>query len=384
MALRFGPSCLVMLSLALLTATHASAAESESESESEPESESGRVPPYFPVNAALVSPIATNFSRPNLWTSVDLAILLSRVGFVDGIQLGPVGWIRHNLRGVQIGAVSAVGGTVRGWQLGAGFSWADKGLSGVQTAGVINWAPRVRGLQLAGVANQVTGRLDGIQGAGLFNVLRGEDLEGIQFAGGINIGRVDGLQIAPINVSQRSKGLQIGVINVAAKIDGLQIGVINITRDLEGESLGILPLPREGGIHLSVWGSNTLFGNVGIKFASRFAYTIWSFGVGREERDVGSPQTVLAPGLTMGAAFPIGDDGVKLAGDLGAYRRFREELTLDGHDELFKLRAVLSYALAPRMAPFIGAGGHLSLRDDPIDHQTEGSFGPEIFLGVEL
>jgi hypothetical protein len=334
----------------------------------------GRVPPHFPFNVGLVHPIAINYATPELWTHFDLALVLSRVGFVDGVQLGTVGWVGYDLRGVQVALVSAVGGRTTGLQLGAGFAWSEGRVAGAQVAGLINWAPRVHGLQLGGVGNQITGRLDGVQLGGVFNVLRGKDLEGIQAA----------LQVAPINISQKSEGLQIGVFNVAKRIEGLQIGVVNVTNDLRGESLGIIPLPREGGIHLALWGSNTLFFNGGVKFASRYAYSILSAGVGREDQDDGAPETVVAPGLTMGAQFKTGLDGLRLAADLGAYRRFRDELALDEHDELYKVRGIVAYALAERMAPFLGAGVYLSLRDDPVDHATEGSVGPEVFLGLEL
>jgi hypothetical protein len=337
--------------------------------------------PYYPVNVSLIYPLAINAAHPTSYTHVDLALILSSVGVVYGLQLGTLGWIVHDLRGVQLDVAGVVGGKAEGLMVGGVFAMANGSVEGMQVAGALGWADEVRGLQVAGIGAHTARDLDGVQASGVFNVLR-KDLEGIQLAGAVNIGRVDGFQLAPINVSQRARGLQIGILNVAREIDGLQIGVVNVTDNLDGESLGIIPLPRRGGIHLSLWGSNSLLGNVGIKFASRYAYSILSTGIGNEDDDQGGNETIYAAGLTMGAALPIADE-LRVSSDLGVYRRFRDELTLAGRDEIYKLRFAGAYSIARRMSPFVGAGAFLSLRDGA-NQTTDGEIGPEIFLGVEL
>jgi hypothetical protein len=214
-------------------------------------------------------------------------------------------------------------------------------------------------------------------------------ITGAQISGAVNIGRVDGIQIAPFNVSQEVRGLQIGILNVARRVDGLQIGVINVTDDLDGESLGIAPIPRRGGIHLNAWFSNSIFGNAGVKFASRWAYSILSVGLHSVDPDgvEGGPQEVaVAGGLTLGARFETGIEDVSVASDLGGYRFFRGGLDFSGHDELYKSRILLGYRIAPKLIPYVGAGLWLSVRDgppsDPDDLQLQ--TGPELTVGLEL
>ena len=344
------------------------------------------VPPYFPVNLSLIHPFSTNAAAPDLWTHFDVALILGRVGFVDGLQVGVVDWISHDLRGAQIGVASAISRHASGLQVGAAFAFTDGNLEGVQAAGIFGWASQdLAGVQLAMVANQTYGDLEGVQAATIVNVER-KRLEGVQAGGAVNVGRVDGLQIAPINISQEMRGLQIGVINVARNIDGLQIGVINVTDNLRGESLGVVPLPRKGGIHPAAWASNSLFGNVGIKFASLYAYSILSVAlhsVPREPDAEGGPrQPIFGAGFTIGARFELPIEPLTLASDLGAYRLFRDRIALTGgHDEVYKTRILIGFPLARRLTPFMGAGAFVSLRGVETLHT---SFGPELTLGLEL
>jgi hypothetical protein len=172
---------------------------------------------------------------------------------------------------------------------------------------------------------------------------------------------------------------------VARNFKGLQIGAINITDNLDGESLGIAPLPRRGGIHAMAWASNSLYGNLGVKFASRYAYSILSgalHSVAREGADASTRQIVYAGGLTLGATVPLPLDGFAISGDLGGYRLFRDEATFSGHDELYKLRFMVSYPIAPRLTPFIGGGVNLALRGE--DSVDTADFGGEFCVGLEL
>jgi hypothetical protein len=338
------------------------------------------------VNFSLLYPLSTNALTPELWTHLDFAILLGRVGFVDGLQLGAVGWTVHDLRGVQLGVASVVGGSAAGVQVGAGFAFADGPFYGLQLAGIFGWASHhIQGIQLAGVANQTYGNIDGVQASAVFNVAR-RQITGVQAAGLVNIGKVEGLQIGAINVSQEMQGLQVGVLNIARNFKGLQIGIINITDNLDGESLGVAPLPRSGGIHAMVWASNSLYGNLGVKFASRYAYSILSGALHSVDRE-GDPdgpirEIVYGGGLTLGATIPLPLDGFALSVDLGGYRLFRDDPTFSGHDELYKLRLMASYDIAPRLAPFIGGGVNLALRgEDTVDTTTVGG---EFCVGLEL
>lgn len=341
-------------------------------------------PPYFPLNAGLLYPLAINVGRPELQTNFDLELIMGHVGFVDGLQLGPVGWVGFALRGVQVGAIGVAERRVWGAQIDGVFGYADGPVTGLQLTGLMGWATKtLEGVQLAAVANQTYGDLAGLQLAGVTSIAR-KDLSGVQLAGAVNVGRVQGFQLAPINVSQRVEGLQIGVLNVARRIDGVQIGVINITDDLQGESLGIAPIPRRGGVHPVLWGSSSVYGNAGVKFASRWAYSILSAALHSAPKPDAPDEREVAFGgaLTMGARFSLGE-GFGVASDVGAYRFFRDEVTFAGHDEMFKLRLIASYEIARRMSLFVGAGIQLTVRDDKTD-KAQFSSGPDLSVGVEL
>ncbi|MCC6553450.1 MAG: hypothetical protein IT372_10585 [Polyangiaceae bacterium] len=334
---------------------------------------------YFPFNLSIFYPLGMNAARPDILTNFDLSIVLGRVGFTEGAQIGLINWTAHDLTGIQLGLAGVIGHTGEGLQAAGAFTFVDGPFAGVQASGIFGWASAsFEGVQLAAIANQTYGDLTGFQVAGLANIAR-KQLTGVQI-GAINVARVDGLQVGGINISQEQRGLQIGVINVARRIDGLQIGVINITDNLDGESLGIIPLPRRGGIRLLLWGSTGLYGNAGIKFSSRYAYSILSAAFHSEPaKDGGTGRDpVYAGGLTMGARLPFDWEGFTLGTDIGAYRLFRDELAFTGHDELYRMRLVGAYALAGRLAPFITAGAFITHHGDEI------GAGPDLGIGLEL
>lgn len=331
---------------------------------------------YFPLNVSLLYPIATNAGRPSIKTNFDLALLVGHVGAVEGIQVGVVPYTAYEIRGVQVALAALAGGAVAGAQVGGTFALLDGPLEGLQLAGIFGWATReIRGAQVAGVASQTFEDVQGLQLAGGVNIARRE-ITGVEAAGFLNIGRVRGLQLGLINVSAEVNGLQLGLINVARRIKGLQIGVINVTDSLSGESLGIANILRPGAIHLSFWGSSSMLGNAGVKFASKYAYSILSAGLHNEEGERSG-----AAGLTLGIRLPVSIPWLTLSADLGGYRRFPGRLSFAGHNELYKTRLILSLELAPRLSLFLGGGGYLTVRGD--ENISFGA-GPELAAGVEL
>jgi len=366
--------------------------------------------PYFPFNVALLHPLSSNAGIPDLRTNVGLGVILDRVGYIDGVQIGAVSSITHDLRGVQIGAADLVDGTASGIQLGGVFAFADGAHQGAQIAGLMSWADSsLQGLQLSGLINRTTRPLEGVQIAGLSNWAN-ESFTGLQLSGGINqargaaqgvqvagalnaaygnldgvqigafnIGKVRGLQLGVINVSADTQGTQIGVINIARRSEGLQVGVVNITDALKGESLGLASLPRAGGIHLVVWGSNSLSGNLGVKFASKIVYSILSGVIHREEK-----RNVYGGGVTLGVHFPVLEslgEGLRVAGDVGVYRLARDPGPSTRHDEIYKARALISYEVAKHFSFFAGGGIHASVRGDDV---LTTDVGPEICGGLDL
>lgn len=366
--------------------------------------------PYFPINVALLHPLSSNPGTPELRTNVALGVILGRVGYVDGLQLAAVSSVLYDLHGVQLGAADLVDGRTFGMQIGgvfaftdgplhgaqiAGFlGWTDSALSGLQLSGLINRVSRdiegvqiaglsnwsnqaVTGLQIAGGINQTRGEMRGVQIAGALNAAYGS-LTGVQI-GAFNLGKVRGLQLGVVNVSANTQGTQVGIINIARRSEGIQVGIINITDNLRGESLGVASLPREGGIHLMAWGSNSLAGNLGVKFASKVVYSILSGVVDHENKD-----NVFGGGITLGVHFPIfasAAPGLSIAADVGGYRLVRDPAPVTRHDEVYKARALVSYEIARHFSFFAGGGIHVGLRggSSPV-----ASAGPEICGGLEL
>jgi hypothetical protein len=360
------------------------------------------------VSLALIHPISTNMAIPELRTNVGIGIILDRVGYIDGLQVGLVNSVTHDLRGLQVGAASLAEGGTDGAQMGGVFAFTDGPLQGVQIAGLLSWSgSSLSGLQIAGAANQASQQVHGAQlslGANLtygdvegvqigavnvgkvrgfqlglvsVNYTRG-DVEGVQI-GAVNVGKIRGLQLGLVNVSADTRGTQIGIINVARRSDGLQIGVINVTDNLRGESLGIASIPRLGGVHLVVWGSNSLSYNLGVEFASKFTYSVVSAAVHRDGKD-----TIFGGGLTLGIRVPLLPslvDGFKIGSDIGGYRLFRDTSPTESHGEMFKTRFLVMYDIARHFSMFAGFGAHVAIGSDAA---TKSSVGPEIFAGFDL
>jgi hypothetical protein len=337
---------------------------------------------YFPVNVSFIYPLAFNVGHPQIRTNVDISILVSHVGEVYGAQTGVVTYTVFDVEGVQASVGALVGGRMTGIQVGGTFAYAGGGLTGLQAAGIFGWSTmEVRGVQFAGVAAQSYEDIHGLQLAGGVNIAR-KKVTGAQIAGGINIGRVQGLQLGLINVSAEVDGLQLGLINVARKVDGLQVGLINVTASLAGESLGLANILKPGRVHLALWGSNSLFGNAGLKFASKYAYSILSAAIHNLEGDVAA-----GAGLTLGVHLPLNLylPGLTLSGDLGAYRLFPSGFDFSGHAEVYKTRLIASYELAHRLTLFVGGGAYMRAAGGAgQDENAKISFGPEFSGGLEL
>ncbi len=332
---------------------------------------------YFPLNASFLYPLSTNVGDPHRSTNIDLGLIYTKVGFLNGAQTGIVAAVSHELNGLQIGAGTITEGRSRGAQIAAAFAMADERFDGLQLAGVFSWARfRFGGLQLSGVANQARKHIAGVQVAGALNIAR-KTMHGVQVAGLVNIGAVEGLQIAPLNISSEVKGMQIGLINIARKVRGVQVGLINIADEVSGETIGMASVPRSGGLHGVVWGSNTLFGNFGLKFASNFTYSIFS-GSFHFERD--GKDKLFAPGFTFGFFKKAIFEDLYIHADVGGYRLILMEGAQRQHDELFKTRVIARYALAKRLSFFVGGGAFLRF----VDVAPSTRFGPEFDAGLEL
>ena len=334
---------------------------------------------YFPLNVSFLYPLATNMGDPNRATNIDVGVVYTKIGYLHGgVQLSTLSAITQQMSGVQIGAVGAVSeGRTFGVQAAGAFALVDAPFDGLQVAGLFSWGRfRFNGVQIGGLATQARKHFAGLQISGGVNIAR-KTVHGVQIGGLMNIGAVEGLQLAPVNISSEVKGVQIGLVNIARKVSGVQIGLVNIADELSGEAIGMASVPRAGGVHGVVWGSNSLYGNFGLKFASLYTYSMFSgsFHFENEGKD-----KLLGPGFTFGIYRPVLFDGLYVQADVGGYRLFLLEGAQRAHDEIFKTRLIARYALVRHLSLFVGGGAFLGLRGDKPDMR----WGPELDAGIEL
>ena len=267
------------------------------------------------LTIGFLHPLATNANRPNVTSSVDLSVLYGRVGTVEGLQLGGV------------------------------VDYAARGITGVQLAGVgAITGGSASGAQLAGVFNLSTGPTTGAQLAGVVNVAADS---------------VTGAQLAPVNIAGPVQGVQIGVVNIGRKVRGLQLGVINIADEVDGAAIGLVSISRDS-VHPIVWASNLQYMNVGVKFSTKYVFTLLGVHYGTHEADFDKV------GLTFG-----------LGGHLPLPARF--DLEVQGsftqlapwkHGDKYKTNSwiapqiAVGYSFAPHLRVFVGTGVRVPLSVD--------------------
>ena len=194
-------------------------------------------------------------SAPDDWTGgIEVAGLFNVVKNMGGIQVGGVVNTGNSMYGIQVGGLFNLQDEMYGLCVG-GIANAGRDFKtmdyagGIQIGGLANAARKVEALQIAGLANN-DGTAAGILIAGLFNNCK--KMEGLQISGMWNIAseRMIGLQISAFNINEgvgRMEGMQIGVINVSNEITGVQIGMLNYTRRLRGLQIGMLNTVQRGG-----------------------------------------------------------------------------------------------------------------------------------------
>lgn len=125
--------------------------------------------------------------------------LANRSVNLDGLQMGFIGIVEHDMNGLQVTASPllssgdsgcAIGGTLRGWQIGSVSSAANA--FGVQVGCLVTYSDNCKGLQ-----------------------------------------------IGTVNLADRMTGVQIGVVNYCYSMRGIQIGLVNVISD---SSVPFLPV----------------------------------------------------------------------------------------------------------------------------------------------
>jgi hypothetical protein len=313
--------------------------------------------------AGFFYPLATNYEQPEVRTNYAFNLLYGRMGELEGFALGSVNAIEADASGFVLGVfVNRAGGRASGLHL-AGFVNSSGALDqGVALALLANHASGVvRGGQ-ASLALNFGREVQGAQLAFGVNVAAG-GVEGAQVAGAANVGRdFQGTQVALLaNVARHLDGAQVGLVNVAGRVRGAQIGLVNIAEDVDGVPFGLVNVTRSGGVHVLAWGGYTSHANVGIKFATRYTYSMLTLGYQRDD-DVNA----FGPGFVVGVRVPVAPD-LGVAFDLGGdylfgarlccYETATEERIAHTQDKNhYRLRILPTWQVRPRIALFAGGG----------------------------
>lgn len=338
-----------------------------------PERDRPSLPPRDPDDrdyvVGVIHPLATNFDRPYARTRVDLNLFSSRIGQLDGFQLG----------GVNIVARSADDQKLR--------TYGD--VSGFQIGSIANLAQgHVTGIQIGGLANMAGLGMSGGQFAALIN--RADTLDGVQLAGLVNTvgGSVHGGQLAALNLAGDVDGAQIGIVNVGGHVRGAAIGLVNVADEIEGVPLGLASVTRTGGIHPRAWTSNETFANVGVKLATRHTYTMPSGHYHRAyDRDF------FGAGFTIGGHFPFSENakGAYLDTELSFAWLYAPERSLSPasntyHQHLLqpRLRGIVGWRFTEHFSVLAGAGLLTQARITDEASAVRIRIGPEFVVGVEL
>jgi hypothetical protein len=321
-------------------------------------------PNFLPFNFSLFYPLASNFGRPQMRTRFDFNILHARIGQLDGVQVGGLNVVERR-KGESTGDMT-------GLQLGWLANVTTGTTTGMQTAFLGNIASNaMTGWQVGSIGNYAGGDTTGLQSAMLLNV---------------SSGTVRGVQLAAINVAGDVKGMQLGLINVARKVQGGMFGAVNVADDVDGVPFGVASVTKTGGVHPTTWFSSTTFGNVGVRLATKYTYTMpmahFHHAYGHD---------FFGAGFVIGGRIPI-DDARYVDTDLGfswlgATTRTRLPNDPDTYYEHLvqpKLRAMIGWRFANHFGVFAGAGLLTQLRLERDMELVTIRVGPDFFAGIEL
>jgi len=162
---------------------------------------------------------------------------------------------------------------------------------------------------------------------------------------------------------------------------------------VEGVPVGIVNVTRSGGVHVAGWVSLTALANVGLKFATRYTYSMLTLGYDREPE-----HELFGPGFVFGVRVPVSAE-LSVAIDLGGdylfgtrfccYESQTEERIAHTRDRNhFRLRVLPTWQVTPRFALFAGGGMALevpfALYSNLDGYDQSVALGPELVVGLEL
>ncbi|MFK7843787.1 MAG: carboxypeptidase-like regulatory domain-containing protein [Rhodothermales bacterium] len=283
-------------------------------------------------------------------------------GDLDGYQFsGVLNQLGGDLEGGQFAGTVNTASNMRGAQFGGIANLADGRAKGVQASGIVNVAGDMAGTQMAGVANRAN-RTRGFQGAGVLNMsgpLRGAQAAGIA---NIAIGDFRGLQAAGImNVAGNTrKGVQMsGILNVVDNMDGgVQIGLVNIANRNTGLPLGLLSYVKETGLKFDVWADEMGIVSTAVRSGNR-SFSNY-LGVAARPGESFDNQALM---MGLGGEFAL-RPRLYSSVDVLYYLFGVESSNVSGPDEhLAKMRLLLGFKIAPRIAIFGGPSLNLFISD---------------------
>jgi hypothetical protein len=324
------------------------------------------------AGASVFYPLATNYGQPTRDMFVQFNLFHGSAGRVEGLQMGLINVAAGRVRGLQLGHLLLGGANIAS----DGVSGAQLGVANVITHGDLE------GAQLGGAVNWTEQRATGLV-LGAFN--RAEKMYGAAI-GGANLSGVDGagLQIGGVNVAGAWDGLQAGLVNIGTRVRGAQVGLINVADDIEGVPVGLISVTRSGGVHPTVWGSTSTLMNVGLRFRTRYTFTMVSASFHPVD-----DHWVMGPGFTVGARIPLGtrasfelDGGLTYLNGGAIILRRASGVKPDYFQT--RLRVSVAYEMLPRLTGYLGAGGVLVTMFPDERRDPTWSVQPEAFAGVEF
>lgn len=301
------------------------------------------------ASLAIAYPLATNAGKPNATSFFDLSILYGRVGRVVGAQVG--GIVSHASRDVEGAQIAGFGAIASGAVVGA------------RASGAFNWGhSTVDGADLAGALNVARGDVTGARAAGGFNLTLGK-LKGADLAGGFNYagGGVEGVQAAPLNIASDVDGLQLGVVNIGRKVKGTQIGVLNIAEEVDGLALGVVSISRNS-IHPIAWTSNLGYLNAGVKFTTKYVYTVAAVSLHTHETDFDDFASTAALGGHVPLDAMLSGLDVEIESAFTSVTPTGGARSNDDNNMWLSGRLVPGYSFAKHLRVFAGMGARFPLR----------------------
>ncbi|MFN7116579.1 MAG: hypothetical protein ACK4TA_07235, partial [Saprospiraceae bacterium] len=227
--------------------------------------------------------VGTNALRSNeMINNVSFNLFWGTNGGVDGMEVGGfVNTIKYDVNGLQVaGLGNTVGGNVVGTQAAGLFNATNGSVQGVQTAGLFNLSGEAKAVQAAGLFNVSDGDFVGVQAAGLFNVSDGK-ADGVQASGLFNIagGKTKAQFSSLFNIAKDVEVGQVSsILNVGKKVNGFQIALINVADSTSGVPIGLLNIIKKGYNRVEFSASEALLANFALKLGARSFYNIFHFG----------------------------------------------------------------------------------------------------------